>query len=71
MFLTLSLECLVDLSFSLSEEAVEGRGRGDVRRGGGEAWRGGGEGDRIDEVKDDARTGEEGDEAVGKGAEDL
>ena len=56
----------------MSEEAVDGRGRGDVRRGGGDVWRGGGEGERMDDVKDEARIGEEGDEAeAGKGAEDF
>lgn len=67
-YLTLSLECLVDFSFSLSEEAVDGRGLGEVRRGGGDACRGGGEYERRDREEGEvARTGEEGPEFVGKG----
>jgi len=41
------LECLVPGAFSLSDEAVEGRGLGEECRGGGDVWRGGGEMDRL------------------------
>ena len=65
--LTLSLECLVDFSFSFSDEAVEGRDF-DAPRGGGEISRGGGDKERLELIDPVSRVGEEGIE-VGKGVD--